>query len=307
MKIGRLETLTSEINPSVATIGFFDGVHLGHSYLIDQLKAESASKNLESTIITFDSHPRKVLKKDFQPSLLNTLEEKKALLAKTGVDNVIIIHFDDSIASLSAFDFMSSMLKRKLNVSELLIGYDNMFGHNRMEGFDDYVRFGKELNIEVKEALPLIVDDSAVSSSRVRKLLQAGDVRNANKLLGYEYKLEGTVVHGNHIGATLGFPTANMGMIDEGKLIPKGGVYCVRCMTSDSSLRTGMTNIGTRPTFYTNDEVTVETNILDFNEDIYDEHFYIFFVDRIRDEQKFSSKEELIQQLNKDLQICGSL
>lgn len=295
------------MNPSVATIGFFDGVHLGHSYLIDQLKAESASRNLESTIITFDSHPRKVLKKDFQPSLLNTLEEKKTLLAKTGVDNVVIIHFDDTIASLSAYDFMSSILKRKLNVSALLIGYDNMFGHNRMEGFEDYVRFGKELNIEVKEAQPLIIDGSAVSSSRVRKLLQAGDVRNANKLLGYEYKLEGIVVHGNHIGATLGFPTANMGKVDEGKLIPKGGVYCVRCITTDNVLRTGMTNIGTRPTFYTNDEVTVETNILDFNEDIYDEHFYIFFVDRIRDEQKFSSKEELIQQLNKDLQICGSL
>ncbi|MBQ0063956.1 MAG: bifunctional riboflavin kinase/FAD synthetase [Prevotella sp.] len=292
-----IDYLPTQNTPCVATVGFFDGVHLGHQHLISQVKEKATALGVASRIITLDSHPRQVLKQDYQPLLLNTKEEKIALLHQTGVDDVQVLTFNEALSSLSAHDFMQKILHDRCGAQALVIGYDNRFGHNRTDAFDDYVRYGHEMGIEVIEATPLVVGGKPVSSSRIRRLLQQGDVEEANRLLGYDYTLRGTVVHGNHLGRTLGFPTANMGDIDSMKLIPVGGVYSVRVRG-----RKGMTNIGSRPTFYENSEVTVETHILDFNDDIYGEELSISFVRRLRDERRFSSKDDLIQQLHTDMQ-----
>ncbi len=282
--------------PCVATIGFFDGVHQGHLHLINEVKKTATEKGFLSCIITFDEHPRQVLRQEYQPLLLNTREEKIRRLVESGADNIKMLHFDEQLARLSARDFMQNILKEKLNVKSLLIGYDNRFGHNREDNFINYVEYGRELGIDVIKATPLIIGEREVSSSRIRRLLQSGNIEEANRLLGYKYELQGVVVHGNHLGRTLGFPTANMEHIDTMKLIPADGVYSV-----DVRGRKGMTNIGKRPTFYDNSKVTIETNIRDFNDDIYGEVLTIEFNHRLRDERKFSSREDLISQLNKDI------
>ena len=287
--------------PAVATIGFFDGVHRGHRHLISDLVSEAGSAGgMRSMVITFNGHPRQVLHQDYRPRLLTTSDEKLTLLSKTDVDCTAMLHFDISMASLSARDFMRTVLFDRLNVRKLIIGYDNRFGHNRSEGFDDYVRYGRELGIEVKQSTPFELDGVRVSSSVVRSFLAEGEVEAAARCLGYPYFLSGHVVGGFQEGRKLGYPTANIHVDNDLKLIPKSGVYAVKVRVEGvEGLRQGMMNIGTRPTF-NGTTTTLEVNIFNFNDDIYGRQADVLFCNRLRDEHRFSSLAKLKAQLDDD-------
>ena len=290
----------------VATIGFFDGVHLGHRFLIDEMKEIAKARNLPSAVITFPEHPRAVLHADYQPKLLNSFEEKLQQLETTGVDYCIVLDFTIELSRLSAKEFITSILAKSLHVKTLLIGYDHRFGHNRSEGFEDYVRYGKEIGIEVIRAKAYTsnieienIPNVPVSSSLIRKLLHQGEVDLAADCLKYEYFLDGIVVGGYQVGRKIGFPTANLSVDDPDKLIPADGVYAV-WVTFDKKTYMGMLNIGVRPTIDNGPNRTIEVNILHFHSDIYDKFIRLTFVKRTRPELKFSSIDELIVQLHKD-------
>ena len=287
------------IEPCVATIGFFDGVHQGHRFLINQIKAVARAKGLRSALVTFSAHPRKVMQKDYQPQLLSTPKEKAELLATTGVDYCIVLDFTPEIARLTACEFMEDILKKKLNVASLVIGYDHRFGHNRAEGFDDYYQYGTKIGMEVLRAKACIIKDVNVSSSVIRLLLQEGEIDMATKCLGYNYYLDGTVVDGYKVGRTIGFPTANLKVEDQDKLVPADGVYAVKVTVTGQEYM-GMLDIGHRPTFNNGTNKSIEVNILDFNSDIYEQFIRITFIRRIRSDIKFKKVEDLIAQLHRD-------
>lgn len=298
-----LDEKTTPGKPLVATIGFFDGVHRGHQFLIKQVCDEAKASGMESAVITFDEHPRKVLHQDYQPRLLSTLEEKLILLSRTGIDNAVVLHFDREMAGLSAHDFMEKVLRDRLNVKKLIIGYDNRFGHNRAEGFDDYVRMGHEMGIEVIQSQAFSLNGVNVSSSYIRKLIEKGELELANKCLGYPYAIYGKVVSGYQEGRKLGFPTANLDLSGSEQLVPANGVYGVKVRLQDSmQYRRGMMNIGTRPTF-NGKNLSIEAYIFDFSGDIYGQTLVAAFIHRIRDEHKFDSAEELAEQMRNDAKI----
>jgi len=290
----------------VATIGFFDGLHKGHKFLIDQVKSTAAEENKISAVITFPVYPRKVLHPDFNLELLSTLEERMGHLQETGIDECFLIPFTFELSQLSAYDFMCEILKRQCNVSTLVIGYDHRFGHNRSEGFDDYVRFGEKLGIEVLQAKALQLDDFAVSSSVCRSFLLSGEVEKATECLGYFYSLSGFVINGYKVGRTIGFPTANLRIIDKNKLIPARGVYAVKVFLRGVVYK-GMLNIGSRPTIDNGNELSIEVNILEFSGNIYQEILRIEFIKFLRKEIKFPSVKCLIEQLNRDRTIVEKI
>ena len=285
-----------------ATIGFFDGVHLGHEYVVSQLLRHAKERGLVSMVVTFDRHPRQVLHADGQPQQLSTLREKETLLRQTGIDYLVVLPFDDQMANLSAHDFMQHVLLEQLGVELLLTGYDNHFGHrtaDSSEGFEDYVRYGQALGIEVVCGQPLILDGQAVSSSRIRRLLSEGKVEAAARCLGRHYGLQGQVVHGEQVGRQIGFPTANLSKTSQ--MIPWRGVYAVEVSLQGSEMPlAGVTNIGMRPTF-DGDRQTIETHILDFHREIYDEQITIHFISRLRDEQHFRCADALAGQMAVDV------
>ena len=286
--------------PCVATIGFFDGVHRGHQFLIKHVINEAHKAGLLSLVVTFDRHPRQVLHQDYQPELLTTLDEKVSLLRQTGIDNVEVLHFDTGLASLTARDFMQQVLHDKLNVRKLVIGYDNRFGHNRSEGFDDYVRYGKEMGIEVIHNTAYLLNGVKVSSSVVRSFLKEGEVQMASLCLGRDYAIAGKVVSGYKEGRKIGYPTANLDASASGLLIPKGGVYAVMArIDGESRWRQAMMDIGTRPTFE-GDHTSLEVNIFDYQGNLYGKTLQVRFVKRVRDELKFSNVAALTSQLSKD-------
>ena len=288
----------------VATIGMFDGVHRGHGYLLQQLQEEARRLALPSMVITFDKHPRQVLHADFQPEMLSTYDEKLLRLSAMGVDECVVLPFSPSLAAYTAHDFMQRILAPQLGVKLLLMGYDNHFGCRKEDVFDDYVRYGKEMGIDVRQGRALCVDGTNVSSSVVRRCLQQGDILRANDYLGYAYSLTGTVVTGEHVGTGIGFPTANL-QPDACQLIPAPGVYAVKVMTEGSEeQKIGMMNIGCRPTF-DGHQMTLETHILHFADNLYGQRLRIFFVRRLREEQKFDSKEALMEQLRKDAEAVS--
>lgn len=291
------------ISPSVATIGFFDGVHRGHRFLIDHVVKMARSSGLEATVITFDRHPRQVLHADYQPQMLSTLDEKLAHLRQTALDNVVVLHFDEQLARLSARDFMASVLLRQLNVRKLVMGYDNRFGHNRDETFDDYVRYGAELGIEVVADTALAIDEVNVSSSVVRRFVESGNLPMANACLGYPYQMQGVVVPGLQNGRKMGFPTANIDVSGTGKLLPESGVYAVRVQLEDNETpHGGMINIGIRPTF-NGKKMSVEVHLFDFDGNLYGKRLSVTFYKRIRGERKFNSMEALSRQLADDKRV----
>lgn len=292
--------------PCVATIGFFDGVHSGHRYLIRQVKEIAAAKGLRSALVTFPVHPRKVMNADYHPELLTTAEEKISLLSEIGVDYCLMLDFTPEISRLSAQEFMRQVLKERYQVTCLVIGYDHRFGHNRSEGFEDYVRYGAEIGIEVIRAKAYTssiemggMQNVPVSSSLIRRLLHEGEVDVAARCLGYGYFLDGTVVGGYQVGRKIGFPTANLSVDDPDKLIPADGVYAV-WVEFDGKRYMGMLNIGFRPTLDNGTQRTIEVNILHFHSDIYDKSIRLTFVKRTRPELKYSNIDELIVQLHKD-------
>ena len=296
-----------QLQACVATIGFFDGVHRGHQFLIRHLVETARQDGLASTVITFDEHPRKVLQSDYQPEMLSTLDSKLLLLSKTEVDNAVVLHFDRQMAALSAREFMQQVLHDHLNVKKLFIGYDHRFGHNRADTFDDYVRYGEEMGIEVIKNEAFQIDGINISSSVIRSFLKEGEIEMANRCLGYPYTIIGKVVNGYHEGRKLGFPTANLDMSHFGQLIPAPGVYAVNARMENTVVwKHGMMNIGTRPTF-NGKGITLETHIFNFDGDIYDQLLLVSFVKRIRGEQKFDGPEELALQLKEDEETVLSL
>lgn len=299
-----LDEATKLSGRAVATVGFFDGVHSGHRYLIDRLKAVARENNCMSMIITFDKHPRQVLNSDYKPMLLSTLDEKLNLLSQTGIDCCVVLPFTADMADLSAHDFMKTILSERLSVATLMIGYDNRFGHRREDGYEQYVAYGKELGISVIDSDSFSYGNGSVSSSMVRRFISVGDVERAAECLGRPYSLSGMVVHGEAKGRTIGFPTANIVPADADKLIPDGGVYAVLVSLDDSStMLNGMMNIGSRPTFEGKMQ-TLEVHIFDFDGDIYKHSLRVFFIKKIRNERCFSSPDELAKQLETDEKVC---
>lgn len=284
--------------PLVATIGFFDGVHTGHRYLIEQVKEEAIKRGLPSAVITFPVHPRKVLQKDYQPALLCGYEEKIERLTQTGIDYCISLDFSIEISCLSAQDFMHKILKDKFSVDTLIIGYDHRFGHNREDGFSDYEHYGKKLGINVIEAKELPGLEH-VSSSRIRKLLNEGFVRKASRLLSYNYTISGKIVEGFKVGRTIGFPTANIQVWERYKVIPAFGVYAVYVHVEDKKYE-GMLYIGKRPTLHNGDNISVEVNLFDFEGDLYNKELTAEFLDFVRPDEKFSDIDTLKNQIQQD-------
>lgn len=289
----------------VATIGFFDGVHRGHCSLLSQVVRQAAQRNRQTTVVTFDIHPRQLVNPDFQPLLLTTLDEKLQLLSRQGIDRVALLHFDEQMASLSARDFMSVVLSRQLNVDTLVLGYDSRFGHGRTAGFADYEAYGRSMGIDVLRATPLLSDDGTpVSSSLVRNLLLSGNIAQANDALGRRYSLTGNVVEGFHEGRRLGFPTANLALADRQRLVPGWGVYAVWAeLTGYSEPMPAMMNIGTRPT-YNGSNQTLEVHIIGYEGDLYGQDVTVKFAERIRSEQPFDSPSALASQLQLDRKAC---
>jgi riboflavin kinase/FMN adenylyltransferase len=255
----------------------------------------------QSMAISFDRHPRTVFDKDFVPNMLTTVDERRLIMSRVGVDVCAVLRFDKEMASMSADDFMKEILHKQLGVRLLLLGYDNRFGRkNKDEGFEDYVRYGKAIGIEVVECDPFeISDGKRVSSTLVRELLADGRVDEAAECLGHPYSVEGTVVEGFHEGRKIGFPTANLD-IDPLKIIPVGGVYAVKVrVEGDMQLHHGMMNIGHRPTYGVN-ELTLETNIFRFRENIYGKKIRVEFCKKLRNEHRFDTISELARQLSED-------
>lgn len=292
--------------PYAATIGFFDGLHQGHAHLLRQLQSIAADRHLQTLIVTFDRHPRQTLQPDFRPQLLTTLDEKQQLLAQAGIDVLVVLPFDADLARLSAHDFMSQVLCDHLGVTTLLTGYDNRFGARTAQNpdiapFVDYQSYGATIGIDVLLAEPFYLGGDTVSSSRIRRLLADGLVADAAQCLGHPYTLSGIVVHGEQIGRTLGFPTANIQPDDPLKLIPKSGVYAVTILPSPLTTHhsPSLMNIGTRPTF-DGHALTLEAHLLDFTGDLYGQHLQVTFIERLRDEQSFPSSEALTRQMHLD-------
>ena len=280
----------------VATIGFFDGVHRGHQCLVSQVCRLAHERCCPSLVITFDKHPRQVLQSDYIPQLVSTLTEKKALLNASGIDRLEVLPFTVELSRLTALQFMQQVLRDQLQVKTLVMGYDHRFGCGGGE-FADYVEWGRQTGIDVVLAHEL--EDVKVSSSRIRRFLAEGDVRQANTLLGYQYALQGVVVSGHQVGRHIGFPTANL-KVQEDKLLPAQGVYAVRVTIEAEATYDGMLCIGHRPTLNNGDELSVEANLFDFSGDLYGKKVKLMLVDRLRDEQSFPSVQALQQQLEQD-------
>ena len=290
----------------VATIGSFDGVHRGHQCLLRQVRGIADERGLDAIAVTFARSPRKVLGgSDMAP--LNNVEERLTLLREMGMDDVCVLNFTHEMARMTARDFMYRVLKEQLGVAVLVIGYDHRFGCQRTDGFDDYVHYGRELGIEVVRGEACMEGDEAVSSTRIRQCVVEGRVAEAAQLLGYNYRLCGEVVDGYKVGRKIGFPTANISMGHDEKLLPADGVYAVRCQqTTDNGQQTtdgwwmGMLNIGHRPTVNNGTERSIEVHILDFEGNLYGQTLCIEFVERLREERSFASLDELMAQLIAD-------
>ena len=282
------------------TIGFFDGVHQGHRYLLQQLEELATANGLSAAAVTFDRHPRTVVQPNFVPTLLTTQEEKLDLLSKAFSGKIIVLPFTQELSEMTAKEFMQNILRDKLNAELLLMGYNHRFGHGGGNP-EDYVTWGHETGIKV--CLAKALAGEKVSSSRIRNLISLGDVKKANNLLGYPYFLTGEVTEGKQIGRQIGFPTANL-TLPEQKLMPACGVYAVWVTMPDHSKRGGMLCIGHRPTVEQNGEISVEVHIFDFNGNLYGTSISIDFIEKLRDERHFDSLEELQKQLVLDAALA---
>lgn len=282
----------------MTTIGTFDGVHLGHRKILERLTNNAKKTGLKSTVLTFFPHPRMVLQKDVDIKLLNTLEEKTQILETLGLDYLIVHPFTKEFSRLSATDFVNDILVNGLKTKKIIIGYDHRFGRNRNANIQDLIAFGETLDFEVEEIPAQEVDDISVSSTKIRKALLEGDITTANNYLSYAYMLTGTIKKGKGMGRDFGFPTANLHIAETYKLIPKTGAYVVSS-TINGKVYFGMMNIGFNPTV-DGTEKSIEVNFFDFAGDLYGQKVQVSLLHRIRDEQKFSSIEELKAQLKKD-------
>lgn len=283
---------------SVITIGTFDGVHMGHKKILDKVISEAKLRNEESIVLTFYPHPRFILNENANVRLLNTIDEKADLLNKTGLTSLIIHPFDKKFADLSAEEFIKKILIDQLNVSKIIIGYDHRFGKNRSADINDLIQFGAKYNFDVEQISAQELNDIAISSTKIRTALINGEITLANNYLGYPYSFSGKVIKGNQLGRTIGFPTANIQINEFFKLIPKNGVYIVKCLVNKQSVN-GIMNIGNRPTLNGTSQ-SIEVHLLNFDQSIYDSEITVELLEFIRNEQKFENLEALKHQIEKD-------
>jgi riboflavin biosynthesis protein ribF len=296
-EITDITTFTTQ-QPTVLTIGTFDGVHLGHQKIIERVVTTARQEGLLATIFTFFPHPRMVVQHDKSLKLIHTLEEKKQLLQQLGVDLLVVQPFNEAFAQLTAEEFVSTILVQHLNVKKVIIGYDHRFGRNRTANINDMRLFGEKYGFAVEEISVQEVDEVSVSSTKIREALNKGDVTTAEHYLGTPYSLTGTVVHGLKLGRTLGYPTANIQVTEDYKLIPKDGVYVVYSYIGGQKVY-GMMSIGKNPTIE-GKGASIEVYFFDFNGDLYDRELTIYFVKYLREERKFSSVALLKKQLQDD-------
>lgn len=288
-----------KIANAVVTTGTFDGVHLGHLQILNKLKEEAVLFGGETVILTFFPHPRMVLFPDDNDlKLLNTLAEKIKLLEAQGIQHLIIQPFSKEFSRLSSIDFVRTVLVDKIGTKKLVIGHDHRFGRNREGAFEHLLEFGPMYGFEVIEIPAHLISDTTISSTKIRNAVLAGNIERANEFLGYKYFITGTVVEGQKIGREIGFPTANIKVEETYKLLPANGVYAITAKVKNEAFY-GMMNIGFKPTFG-NHKLALEVHLFNFNSDIYKEKIEVHFEKRIRDEKKFASVDDLINQLNTD-------
>ena len=286
--------------PSILTLGTFDGVHKGHRKIISNLKSEAKTNNLRSIILTFFPHPRNIVSSEIIKSI-STIDEKIKIFSDLGIDELIIQKFDKSFASMDAKEFIE-LLVNNLKIKKIIVGYNHRFGKNRSADINVLKDFSLKYDFEVLEIKAFEVENIKISSTKIRDAIQQGNIKLCNNYLGYNFNINGDVVKGKSIGKSLGFPTANIKIVEEYKIMPKNGVYLVRCFFEKEKLY-GMMNIGFNPTFGSNDK-TLEVNIFDFDKDLYGERIRIEFLNFIREEIKFENVELLQNQLIKDRENC---
>ena len=283
----------------MVTIGTFDGVHVGHKKIIKRLVKIAKEENLQAVVLTFFPHPRMVVQKDTDIKMLNTIDEKNKLMEAEGIDHLVVKKFTKQFSRLSAQDYVRDVLVDTLHVKHIIIGYDHHFGRNRTANINDLKAFGEIYDFKVTEISAQDIDEVTVSSTKIRKALLDGDIKTANTFLGYNFMLTGKVVKGKGLGKQLNYPTANISIEERYKLIPKNGVYVVKATINEKTVF-GMMNIGTNPTVDGKVQ-SIEVHFFNFNMDIYGKTLEIEILERLRDEQKFDSLDELKNQLSKDL------
>jgi len=283
---------------TILTLGTFDGVHIGHKKILERITQNTENGEYESLVLTFFPHPRMVLQEKSEIKLLNTIPEKSKLLEATGIENLVIHPFNESFSRLTAEEFVRSILVDQFHIHKIIIGHDHRFGRNRTANIDNLIAFGAEYGFEVEQISAQEIQDVSVSSTKIRKALQDGNMALANEYLGYTYFLTGEVVKGKQLGRTIGFPTANIQIEEDYKLIPKTGVYVVSTFIEQKEVF-GMMNIGFNPTV-NGQKQTIEVNLFDFDGDIYDQNIEVSLLHYLREEQKFDSVALLTAQLNED-------
>jgi riboflavin kinase/FMN adenylyltransferase len=290
--------------PTVVTIGTFDGVHLGHQKILEQIISSAKLNDCESLVLTFFPHPRMVLQEGTEMKQLNTLNEKIALLAHLGIDHLVVHPFDKEFSRMTAEEFVQKVLVDTFNVQKIIIGYDHRFGRNRTADINDLIQFGQTYGFAVEQISAQEINAVSVSSTKIRMALCEGQIALANVFLGYDYSLTGTVTKGQQLGRTIGYPTANIQIEEDYKLVPQNGVYVAKCVINQKTVY-GMMNIGNRPTVNGITQ-TIEINLFDFNDDLYGQTITVSLLKRMRDEQKFESLEALKNQLAFDKQTALS-
>ena len=293
-----IQKFKEKTHTSILTIGTFDGVHIGHQKIIEQLNQSKKQATDKSIILTFFPHPRRVIHYGSEIKMLNTMEEKVQLLEKFGLDHLVIEPFTEEFSQLSALNFTRNILVNQLSIKKLIIGYDHHFGKNREGNFEQLQEYGALYNFEVEEISAQEIENVSVSSTKIRKALENGFIEKANTYLGYNYLLTGKIVKGKGLGRKINFPTINIHIEEGYKLIPKKGVYIIKTKINKNNLF-GIMNIGFRPTVSGKNQ-TIEVHLLDFKENLYGEKIQIEICKRLRDEQKFDSIEALSHQINKD-------
>tara|TARA_Y100001936_G_C16065127_1_gene666728 strand:+ start:637 stop:1563 length:927 start_codon:yes stop_codon:yes gene_type:complete len=299
-----LKSYSSE-KESILTIGTFDGVHIGHNKILKRLIQDSKKNNLSSLVMTFFPHPRMILNKSHEIKMIDTIDEKINLLEKTGLDNLIIHPFDNNFSKIRAKEFVEEILVKKLKIKKIIIGYDHKFGKDREASVEDLKKFGKDYMFTVKEIPAQEIDSIAISSTKIRNAILNGEIEKCNKFLGRNFILTGKVVYGDGLGKKIDFPTANIEIKETYKIIPKNGVYLVKTKIN-SNTYFGMMNIGIRPTVGGTNK-SLEIHFFNFKDNIYGKNVSIEIIKKIRDEEKFSSIDQLKIQLKKDEQFCLKL
>ena len=294
------------IKKSIVTIGTFDGVHAGHRTIINRIINLAKKRNGQSVLITFEPHPRFLINPQHRLKLLTTLEEKKSLLEKLGLHHLVIAPFTKEFANQEAKNYVEDFLIKKIKPSVLVIGYDHHFGKGRSGNFNLLKQYAEQGHFQLEEISKQLVEDAHVSSTTIRKALEQGDVREANNLLQSNFQLSGEVIIGDQRGRTIGFPTANLQISSDKKLIPPNGVYAVRAFIKNQCFSAVM-NIGFRPTVTDKPELRLEVHLIDFDEDIYGENLKVEFIERIRAEKKFNSFEDLKKQIELDCESAREI